>query len=332
MGCRITHIEYYLPQKVLSNNDLSMIFPGFDSGKIKNKIGIENRHIAAEGETALDMAERACISLFKGYDKKRIDFIVFCTQSPDYYLPTSACILQHRLGLSNNIGAIDYNLGCSGYIYGLAMAKSFIETGIANNVLLITGETYSKYIHPKDKSNRMIFGDAAAATIIEKTELQYIGEFILGTDGAGSTNLIVKNGAARQPFRPEAEEYEYSPGSISSENCLYMNGPEIFNFTIEAVPKIMDQVIIKNKITLEEVDYFIYHQANAYMLEYLRKKSNIPENKFYIDLRETGNSVSSTIPIALKDSIHKGIVDSGKQVLLIGFGVGYSWGSVLIKI
>jgi len=270
--------------------------------------------------------------ILKNHDKYKIDFLLFCTQSPEYYLPSGACILQDKLGLREDIGAFDYNLGCSGFVYGLALAKSLITSRIAISILLITSETYTKYIHLKDKSNRTIFGDAAAATIIEKSEEEHIGEFVLGTDGSGYGNLIVPNGGLRNRYDSNAKEIDEGSGSIRTDNNLYMNGPEIFNFTIKAVPKVVSETLKKNNTTLNEIDYVIFHQSNKYMNEYLRKKINIPKDKFCENLLLKGNTVSNTIPIAIKDSLDNNSIKKNDRVLLVGFGVGYSWGGTIITI
>lgn len=332
MSVKIAKIEYYLPETIITNDNLEKDFPDWSSDKIEKKIGIRERHIVKENETAFDLALRASQKVLKNYNKDKIDLLMLCTQSPDYYLPTSACILQDKLGLKTNIGAFDYNLGCSGFIYGLALAKGLIFSNIATNILLITSETYTKHIHPKDKSNRTIFGDAAAAVIIEKSEEEHIGEFVLGTDGSGYKNLIVPNGGLRNKYNPDAKEIDDGSGSIRTDNNLYMNGPEIFNFTIKAVPKVVSETLKKNNITLNEVDYIIFHQANKYMNEYLRKKINIPKDKFYLNLLHTGNTVSATIPIAIKDCLDNNIIKKGDKILIVGFGVGYSWGGTIVKL
>ncbi|AQQ72444.1 3-oxoacyl-[acyl-carrier-protein] synthase 3 [Limihaloglobus sulfuriphilus] len=334
MGARIRSIVYYLPTKTLGNDELERELPGFDRDKVERRLGIRNRHIAAEGETSLDMGEKACQKLFdeEGFDRGKIDFLLLCTQSPDYFLPTSACILQDRLGLRTDIGALDYNLGCSGYVYGLAMAKSFVETGIAQNVLLVTSETYSKHLYQGDRGNRTLFGDAAAATIIEKAPSDHFHEFVLGTDGSGAQNLIVDNGGFRNPTDPQAKPFEYSPGNWRTKNHLYMNGPKLFTFAINTVPVAVREVLRKNQMTIEDVDYVICHQANKHMLNYICREIGADESKFHIDVADVGNTVSATIPIALKDAMDQGVVQRGDRVLLVGFGVGYSWGAVVVEL
>lgn len=324
-------LEYYLPENVLTNIELAKEFPDWDCAGFEKKVGIKSRHIAGKNETALDLAEKASLKLFETIDRSSIDFIMLCTQSPDYFLPTSACILQNRLKLSTNCGALDFNLGCSGFIYGLSIAKGLLLSKVASNILLIVSETYSKYLHPKDKVNRVIFGDGAAATLINNESL-YIGEFVLGTDGTGFQDLIVKNGGIRNKFDPYAKDYEYGSGNITSDNHLFMNGLEIFNFSLNRIPDLVTQTAEKNKLKLSEIDYFIFHQANAHMLNYLRMKSQIPEEKFCLDMEDVGNTVSSTIPIALKKSFSKKLIKKGDRIMLVGFGVGLSWGATVITI
>ena len=229
-------------------------------------------------------------------------------------------------------GALDFNLGCSGFIYGLAMAKGLIRSEIANNAILVTSETYSKHIHPQDRANRSIFGDGAAATLLTKEDVSKIFDFELGTDGQGKQNLIVESGAMRKQKDPGKIPFIDENGNFFSSDHLYMNGPEIFNFTIEKVPLVVSNVLYKNNLNIGEIDYFIFHQANKYMLEYLRKKIKIPPEKFYNDILMTGNTVSATIPIAIKNAWDNHLIKSGNKLLLVGFGVGYSWGATIITL
>lgn len=328
----IHSIDFYLPNNELSNQDLTRQFPEWNVEKISAKTGIKKRFIADEHEFASDMAIKAANKLFEKtkFDKSKIDFLIYCTQSPDYLLPTTACIIQDRLNL-NKIGAFDFNLGCSGYIYGLSIAKGFISSGIANNILFITSETYSKYINEKDKSNRTIFGDAASATIITKEKgLCKIGDFELGSDGSGSENLIVKSSGVKGSKLYNELEKTDEFGNIHSDKDLYMNGPEIFNFTGTFVPNLINSFLLKVNVEFDDVDFFVFHQANKFMLDYLRKKTKIPKEKFILELEDYGNTVSSTIPIALCKIVEKGKVNSGKKVLVAGFGVGFSWGASIL--
>jgi 3-oxoacyl-[acyl-carrier-protein] synthase-3 len=332
MGAQISEVSVYLPEKIITNDELVLIDGTLTSAKISGKLGINQRHVVSENETSLDLGYNACLKILKKTNKEDIDFLLLCTQSPDYILPTSACILQDKLGLKKTTGAFDFNLGCSGYIYGLAIAKGLIEAKIARNIILVTAETYSKMLNPKDISNRSIFGDGATATLVQYSDENKIFDLELGTDGSGFNNLIVKNGCFRNPIAHSTEETLDSEGNEQSDNNLYMNGPEIFNFTLDSVPALVKSVLEKNQLDIEEVDYFIFHQANKFMLNHLRNKIGIPREKFYVNLENTGNTVSSTIPIALKDAYDTGLVKTGDKILLCGFGVGYSWGAVIIKL
>ncbi len=329
----IKAISYYLPDKVLDNAELNAKFPEWSADKISAKTGIFERRISALNEFSSDMAVKAAEKLFieNNINRAEIDFLLLCTQSPDYLLPTTSCIVQDKLNLSTSIGALDFNLGCSGYVYGLSLAKGLIAGGIANNVLLITAETYSKYINLKDKNNRTIFGDAASATLISTEKgICEIGDFVLGTDGSGAHNLIVKNGGLKNRQLPDIDINEDNV-FIRNDDNLYMNGSEVFNFTAQAVPELVNKMLLKAKLSFQEIDLFIFHQANQFMLNFIRKKLQIPEDKFYLFLKNCGNTVSSTIPIALQEAILSKSIKSGNKVLLAGFGVGYSWGSTILK-
>jgi 3-oxoacyl-[acyl-carrier-protein] synthase-3 len=333
MKAFIKGISVYLPDKILSNRDLLKDFPEWSVEKVASKIGITERHIAGENETSSDMAVAAAEKLFEEYkiDRSSIDFVLLCTQSPDYFLPASSCTIQSRLGLRTETGALDFNQGCSGYIYGLSLAKGLIMAGISKNVLFITSETYSKFIHPRDKSNRTIFGDAAAATLISDEGFAEIMEFSLGTDGRGADNLIVRSGAMR--VRTPVEDLTFDEGGnpVCSDN-LFMNGTEILNFTLEIVPELVERVLQANSILQDDIDLFVFHQANRYMLEFLRKKLKIGSDKFYYYLDKVGNTVSSTIPIALKAAIENGNISPAGKVMIAGFGVGYSWGGAILRL
>lgn len=325
----IKAIEYYLPESILTNENLAKEFPEWSAEKINKKIGINERHIVAEDETAGDLAYKAAEKLFStGISKDVIDFVILCTQSPDYFLPTTACLLQNRLDLKTTCGALDINLGCSGFVYGLSLAKALIQSGMASNVLLLTAETYSKYIHQKDKGNRSLFGDGAAATLVSTDGYLKIGEFAFGTDGKGANNLIVKTGASRFKNRINNITYNESGNPVSSDN-LYMNGSEIFNFTLTTIPELLNQTVEKNGIKRDDINYFVLHQANRYMLDFIRKKLKIEEKKFCYCLEKTGNTVSSTVPIALKENCFG--TDIVGKIFIAGFGVGYSWAGAIIE-
>lgn len=327
----IKAISYYLPEKIVTNEELVTEFPEWTVEKIASKVGVNQRHVAAENETATDLAIKAAEILFEKnpeISREEIDFVLLCTQSPDYFLPSSACIIQDRLGIPTTCGAFDFNLGCSGYIYGLAVAKGLISGGIAKNVLLLTGETYNKYLHPRDKGNRTIFGDAASATFISTDGFAEIGDFALGTDGAGAENLIVKTGAARNPEKLDDLSFDEN-GNPHSSDYLFMNGAEIFTFTQKNVPIVVRQTLERNGLESDDINMFVFHQANSYMLNFLRKKIKIAEDRFFVNMSEIGNTVSNSIPIALYDAAQEDKLHG--PVLICGFGVGYSWGGCVLN-
>ena len=336
--CYINAISYYLPETVLDNKMINEQHPEWSIEKISSKTGIETRYISAKDEFSSDMAFKAVEKLFVEYNINRedIDYLILCTQTPDYFLPTTACILQDKLKLRKNIGALDFNLGCSGFVYGLGLAKGLVQTGQAKNILLVTSETYSKFIHPNDKANKTIFGDAAAATLISCNKIDgqlcaSIGNFEYGTDGGGFENLIVKNGGMK--FRQEVgnDNFNEEDGVFkNNDDYLYMDGKAIFNFTAFEVPGLISRTLEKNNILKENIDLFIFHQANKFMLDTVRKRSGIDSNKFYTNF-SCANTVSSTIPIALKLAISEGNISTENKVLLAGFGVGLSMASTILN-
>jgi 3-oxoacyl-[acyl-carrier-protein] synthase-3 len=334
-SAKITAIEYVLPAQTLSNEDLARDFPEWNVDKIFGKTGINKRQVVGVTECASDLAFQACEKLIDAVDLDRsdVDFIILCTQSPDYFLPATACILQDRLGLSTCCGAFDFNQGCSGFVYGLGLAKGLIETGQAKNILLVTADTYSKYIHPADKSVRTLFGDAAAATLIQAVAGgPYIDRFRYGTDGAGAKNLIVPIGGARNPsaLNPSPELYTDDSGNARTDANLYMNGAAIFEFSMTRIPQLMASMF-DDAFSVDDVDLFAFHQANKFMLDSLRRRLKFPAEKFISEFEHCGNTVSSSIPIALKESLDKGVLSAGKTVVGVGFGVGYSWAGCVIK-
>jgi 3-oxoacyl-[acyl-carrier-protein] synthase-3 len=337
VSARLKDIAVYLPDTVLGNDELAKLYPEWPAEKILEKTGISERRIASEEQTAGDMAYEAARNLFAQGQvaAQDVDFIILCTQAPDYVLPTTACVLQDRLGISRQAGALDINLGCSGFVYGLSLAKGLIETGAARCVLLLTADTYSKYIHPLDKSVRTLFGDAAAATAVVASEdaEEAIGPFVFGTDGSGAKNLIVEAGMYRVPKSCDTSiEKNDDSGNVRSRENLYMNGAEVMSFSLKEVPKAADTLLLKAGKSKEDIDFFVLHQANKFMLEALRKKLRVPEEKLPITMGDCGNTVSSTIPIALFKLIRQGRLMHGQRLMLVGFGVGYSWAACLLNL
>ncbi len=336
MKASIQAIEYHLPEDVLSTQKLAAEHPDWAVEKIDAVTGIRERHITAPGVCASDLAVVAAEKLFgSGVCRPDdVEYVLFCTQSPDYFLPTTACLLQDRLGIPTSAGAIDFNQGCSGYVYGLSLAQGLIETGQVKTVLLLTAETYTQLIHPRDRSARAIFGDAGAATLLHAVDSAepVLGPFVFGTDGRGAPNLIVPAGGMRLPRSAEtARASEDENGNTRSRDNLFMDGREIVSFTISTVPGCVEQVLAKAGRRMEEIDLVVFHQANHHMLEHLRRQISIPKEKFVESVAHCGNTVSSTIPIALKDALGSGRLAAGMLVLVVGWGVGYSWAGTLVR-
>lgn len=327
----ITGIEIALPERALSNEDLSSLFPEWGVDKIAQKTGIKTRMVTAGHETALDLGVAAANRLLQSRPgwKDRVDALFFCTQSPDFCLPPNACIAQERLGLGKHIASFDYNLGCTGFVYGLSLAQAYIASGQAACVLCVTAETYSKYLAEADKGVRTIFGDGAAAVMVEASTTPGMEGFVFYTDGSGYRNLIVPRSGAARSNETLCGTPEFNQGGRKPDN-LYMNGPAIFQFTLECVPALLKNCLEKSGKAFADIDHFVMHQANAFMLEHLRVKCRIPEEKFIINMEDVGNTVSSTIPIALKRERDSGRIRQGDTVFMAGFGVGYSGAACIV--
>lgn len=327
-------ISYYLPNQILSNDELSAIYENWSADKIYEKTGIRERHISDADETVSDMACEACLKLFSEYNisSNEIDFLILATQTPDYKLPTTACIVQDRLKLRTNIGAFDINLGCSAFIYALSLGKSLINNATAKTVLLVMSEQYSKHIHLNDKSTRTIFGDGASAIILSQQTSAKIGNFVFGTDGSGYNKLIIPAGGGRLKASDNTrQEYSDSSGNVRCDENIFMDGAEIFNFTIKCVPIAVKDVLVKNNLGMGDIDLFVFHQANKFMLKHLQKLLKISDEKYYINIEDIGNTVSATIPIALKRAEVEGKLKEGDKVMLVGFGVGLSYGACIVE-
>jgi len=320
MKVAIEAIEYYLPQTVETCKDLEKENPTWPAEKLEAKTGIKKRHIADSSETAVDMAILAAKRLFSsGVPTEDIDLLILVTQSPDYVLPTSACILQDRLGLKTSCMAFDVNLGCSGFIYNLAIAGSLIQSGIAGKALIICSETYTKYIDKSDRTCRPIFSDGASAVLLGPCKNQSIGPFDLGTDGAGFSNLIVPSSGMRHNTHGKPDRR------------LFMDGAKLFMFTMGMVPRCINALLSKAEMKLQDIDMFIFHQASKVVIDNIIRRMALPEKKVFVNYDRIGNTVSASIPIALKDAASEGRLRRGDRLMLIGFGVGYSWGSCLIR-
>jgi 3-oxoacyl-[acyl-carrier-protein] synthase-3 len=326
----ILGISGHLPSHVETNADLARQNPDWDMTRIAGKTGITARHIAATGETAADLGFEAAAALLRKniVPTAEIDYLIVGSQTPDHLLPSDACFLQHRLGLGQHIGAFDYRLGCSGFVCGLQLAKALVETSAARNVLLITADTYSKLIHPKDRTVRALFGDGAAATLIGRSQHgnSRIGPFVTGTDGSQAACLTVPSGGFRLPRSPETSvEKTDATGSVRSDDYLFMDGQAIFSFALNTVPKAIQQLLSLSGRKPEEVDWWVFHQANRFMLENLALCCRIPPEKMVLAMETVGNTVSASIPLAIEAYAAQGKIQPGQRLVLVGFGVGLSW-------
>ncbi len=334
MQSNIEAISIWFPEKVVTNDDLANEFPGMKIKEMTRLTGVASRHVTTTDETSVDMAVGAAEKLFRaqGIDRRRIDFVLFCSAGGDYITPASACVIQDKLHLSQQCGALDINQGCTGYLYGLNMAEGLIATGTAQNVLLLNAEAITRMIHPADKANRAIFGDAGAATLLTKGSSKLKSKFIFGTDGSKYDRIIIKHGRERYPL-PRFKEADFTDeyGNVRNHANFYMNGSAVFNFSVKKAPELVGALLEQYGLQQEEIDLFVFHQANAIILETIGRKLKIPEEKLIIALEDTGNTVSATIPIALKKAMDKGKLKRGDKVLMAGFGVGFSWAGTIME-
>ncbi len=323
MSAIIKHVDYYLPSKTLTNAEMVAMNPDWQVDKITEKTGIYSRRYASSDEFSVDLGIQAAKKVLNdsNVNKDEIDFILFCTQTPKHLIPGSACLVHEALGFNANVGALDINLGCSGYVYSLMIADSLVSQRHARNVLLITADTYTKLIAKNDRKLLPLFGDGASASIITYQEgKKGISRFEYGTDGSGAEKLISQNAGLKGLVANEV----YKPD-------LYMNGCAIFNFTLDAVPELVARLLKSTDLALEQIDHFIFHQANCFMLDHLKEKIGIPDEKFVVDVADIGNTVSSSIPIALSNALKSKRIKTGDKVMLVGFGVGLSWSACLIE-
>jgi 3-oxoacyl-[acyl-carrier-protein] synthase III len=332
----IKAISYFLPEETLTNKDLSKQFNDYSEDRLFKLSGIKKRHITKPYHIGSDLGHFSAKKFFKEYPHIKtedIDVLLFCTEGLDYKAPTTACLIHERLGLKQSCCSIDVPSGCTGFMNGLLLAKSLVDSGQAKHVLLITSDVPSHVISDKDIEIRMIFGDGAATTLISQcNDTNKIGNFSYGTNGQGAEYLMVDRSGSRDPIDSNwLEHYSLEPGMLQHGKML-MNGAEVLRFSLRCVPKLLEDVLIKNNLKKDEIDLFIFHQASGFMLKALQKKCKIDSDKFYIFLEDVGNTVSSTIPIALYEAMKSGKAKKGNKVMLLGFGIGFSWGGTVIEI
>lgn len=337
MNAYIKAISYFLPEKIFSNEEFFELFPETIPQKDNYaRIGVKERRVVHEDVTASELGVNASLQLFREHsiDPQDIDFVFFCALEFDYQLPSTSCVIQQKLGLKTSCGATDFNLGCSGYVYGLAMAKGLIESAGLKNILLITSSTLTKTIHKKDKSSRFVFGDGAAVTLISaREEKNGIGSFVFGTDGKRADKIIIRDGGGKNPLSDSSYiEIEDEFGNVTSNANFFMEGTSVFLFGLKTVPAMINELLEKEKLRIEDIDLFIFHQANLFLIDTIRIKMKIPDEKVFNYMEKIGNTVAATIPIALKEAINSGKAKPGQRILLAGFGVGLSWAATMIEL
>jgi 3-oxoacyl-[acyl-carrier-protein] synthase III len=332
----IKDIAYFLPEQIITNEHLHRENPDWDMDLVTTRTGVKQRHLAESGETALDLSVKACQKLLSNHNEAsgQIDGIIFCTQSPDYIMPPNSSLLHKILGLSENVFAFDINLACSGYVFGLALANGLIQTGVATNILFVTADTYSKYIHKKDRSARALFGDGSSVSWITASDSsQGIIDLQCSTSGKDYDKFMIPAGAQRMPLSYETSlEKSDESGNVRSLANIHMDGMGVLTFVNSKVPKQILKLLERNQLQIEDIDLFIFHQASKLALDSLTRLLKIKPVRVFQNLSKVGNTVSSSIPIALKDALESGRVNEGDKVILSGFGVGLSWASALIEI
>ncbi len=331
----IKAIEYYLPPTTVTNAQLAEEFNGAISPVIFDKTGVDVRHIVEKDTACSSLAFHAAEKLFaeNNIDRNAIDALVYCCAHPDYITPPTSCVLQHQLRLKQSLATYDLMFGCSGYTYSLSLVKSIMATLGFRNVLLLTATVLTKYIHPKDRASRILFGDAASATLFTSgDEGTGIGNFVFGTDGGGADKIIIKHGGdlhkvTHESLTEKTDDY----GNIYSDAHYFMNSQEVLLFSLKRVPALIQETIQKNNFVMTDIDLYVLHQANKFMNEQVRNMTGIEKEKFYLHMSTTGNTVQATIPIALKAAIAEGRIKDGSKVLVAGFGVGLSWSATVIN-
>jgi 3-oxoacyl-[acyl-carrier-protein] synthase III len=333
MHAEIKDIEYAFPANTVNNRDLKNENPDWIMERIVPKTGVYSRYIASEQETAFSISLKACDKLFEKYDKHLIDTIIYCTQSPDYIMPPNAYLLHGHYALAQNVIAFDITQACSGFIYGLLLANSMIKAGTSKNVLLVNADTYSKYINKRDRSTRMLFGDGAAATIIgEASDGGGLIDFAIASAGKEYEGFYIPGGGNKLPHSNCNLNGSFDGnGNFTNDTNIHMNGMGVLSYFKKVVPKQVKQLLEKNDVVVDDIDMFIFHQASKIILDLLSRSLKLRNEQIYNSIHSVGNLVSASIPAGLKMAIEEKKVKKGDSIVLSGFGVGFSWGTCLIK-
>jgi len=298
--------------------------------RLKKRMGFNSRYIVSEKICTSDLCIASSKKIFEKFDKNGVEALIFVTQTPDYKAPSTAIIMADRLGLGNDVIAYDINLGCSGFINGLLNVYSLINSGL-KKVLLCVGDVASNFAYYKDKNLTPLMGDAGSAILIEKKE-GFNADFVLHSDGSGYKHLIIPDGGCKSPFSEESLIPKESEDGIRRGIDMYMNGGEIFNFTIKVVPKMFDELFNFANISKDEIDYFVLHQANKYILQNIAKRLEISENKLPMDTMTIyGNQNSASIPGTINGFLYDKLIGR-KKVVFAGFGIGLSWGACVVDL
>ena len=330
---RIAGIVSAIPEMVLDASELEQKFGAEDTRKIIDNIGVRERHVVEGNMCASDLCLSAAEVLLQqlGWSRESIDVVVFVSQTPDHVLPATACSLHGNLNLAKHCAAFDINLGCSGYVYGLWVVSQLMSTGQSRRALLLSGDTISKLISDEDRSAYPLFGDAGSATAVEYKPGSEEMVFVVGTDGKGAEHLIVPAGGFRHPKNEgTAKRYKQADGNTRSDEQLRMDGAEIFTFTLREVPPLVKATLQTKGWSIDDVDAFVFHQANAYILNYLARRIKIPADKFILAMESYGNTSCASIPLALTSSPQTAIGNGSRKLLLAGFGVGLSWAAAAL--
>jgi 3-oxoacyl-[acyl-carrier-protein] synthase-3 len=324
-----------VPLNTIDNYNYTAHFPKEDIQKIVDKIGIKERRFAPEGMCSSDLCFAAAEKLITdmNIDKSEIDLLVFISQTPDYRMPASSVILQNRLGLSKNTAAFDLTLGCSAFVYGLSVVFSLVQAGFIKKALLLDGETRSRIYSPKDRNTAFLFGDGGVAAIIEKDSKYGESFFSLNSDGSKETYIKIDAGGYRNPsnINTVAEKIVDEHGNIRTDEHGYMNGADVFNFVISEIPTDLKNLYEFAGETKENIDYFVFHQANSYMNNYLAKKLKLNLEKVPSCIESFGNTSSVSIPLTIVSQLQNQLKDRKNKLLLSGFGVGMSWASSILN-
>lgn len=329
-GLRIAGLCAAVPDRVRHIDEDARIFGQSQVERIRESTGVVQRPVTETNLCTSDLCYAAADRLLQqlGWERTTIDGLLFVTQTPDYFLPATSCILQNRLALGTNCAAFDINLGCSGYVYGLWLAGHLIAGGL-ERVLLLVGDTISRVVSPRDRATALLFGDAGTATALERTECSPKMSFELGSDGRGWPHLIVPAGSFRQPRNENtARRTQREGGNIRSDEDLFMDGAEIFGFTLRVVPRLVANLLERTGSSLHSMDAIVMHQANQFIIDHLTKRLKISPEKVPTTLRLYGNTSSASIPLTLVVSLGGRLQRESLRLLLIGFGVGWSWGAV----